>query len=70
MEYYSFSGDNMTPNCKKALQAATNLAVSIGDQSIGTEYLLYGLASVSGSVATKLLNEVGTCCSVMESGRS
>jgi len=55
---YNFNNERMTPNCKSVLNAAARLGVALNDQKIGTEYLLYGLASVKGSVATKLLNEV------------
>ncbi|MCR5553236.1 MAG: ATP-dependent Clp protease ATP-binding subunit [bacterium] len=59
MDYINIDGENMTPNCKKVLSTAAKLAVDLHDQQIGTEYLLYGLVSVEGSVATRLLKEVG-----------
>ena len=56
----------MTSNSRKILTNASNLAVKLNDQNIGTEYLLYGLASVKGSVATRLLNEVGVTSEEIE----
>lgn len=49
----------MTSNVKKALDNAVNLAYSLGETQVGTEHLLYGLASTDGSVASSLLAEAG-----------
>ena len=49
----------MTNNVKEALNSAANLAYSLGETQVGTEHLLYGLANVSGCVASKLLNNFG-----------
>lgn len=50
---------SMTNNVKEALNSAANLAYSLGETQVGTEHLLYGLANVSGCVASKLLNNFG-----------
>ncbi len=50
---------SMTNNVKKALQSSANLAYTLGDTQVGTEHLLYGLASVAGCVASELLNAYG-----------
>ena len=49
----------MTPNVKKALDNAVKLAYSLGETQVGTEHLLYGLASTDGCVAQRLLEEAG-----------
>lgn len=49
----------MTSNAKKALDNAIKLAYSLGETQVGTEHLLYGLASTDGSVASTLLAEAG-----------
>ena len=50
---------SMTNNVKEALKSAANLAYSLGENQVGTEHLLYGLANVSNSVAGELLNAYG-----------
>ena len=50
---------SMTNNVKEALNSAANLAYTLGESQVGTEHLLYGLANVSGCVASKLLNNFG-----------
>ena len=50
---------SMTRNAKQALDNAVKLAQSLGVYQVGTEHLLYGLASVSGSRASELLAEQG-----------
>lgn len=50
---------SMTNNVKEALNSAANLAYTLGETQVGTEHLLYGLANVSGCVASKLLNNFG-----------
>ena len=57
---------SMTSNSKKVLDQAQKLASKFGDKNIGTEYLLYGLASVKDSVAGKLLREVNVTASAVE----
>lgn len=47
----------MTNNAKKALNNAANLAYSLGETQVGTEHLLYGLASVTEAVASQILHE-------------
>ncbi len=49
----------MTNNVKESLNSAANLAYSLGENQVGTEHLLYGLASVNGSVASEILNAYG-----------
>ena len=49
----------MTPNVKIALKNAVDLAYSLGETQVGTEHLLYGLASVENSVAGQLLLSAG-----------
>ena len=50
---------SMTPNVKIALKNAVDLAYSLGETQVGTEHLLYGLASVENSVAGGLLLAAG-----------
>ncbi len=50
---------SMTRNAKLALDNALNLARSLGVYQVGTEHLLYGLASVTNSRASNLLAEQG-----------
>lgn len=49
----------MTPNVKNALDNAVKLAYSLGETQVGTEHLLYGLASTDGCVASQLLEDAG-----------
>lgn len=49
----------MTSNVKEVLKNAVSLAYSLGENQVGTEHLLYGLASVEKSVAGGLLAEAG-----------
>lgn len=57
----------LTSNSQKVLDNAKKLAVKFGDKNVGTEYLLYGLASVKDCVASKLLREVNVTSSAVES---
>ena len=50
---------SMTRNAKQALDNSVALAKSLNTYQVGTEHLLYGLASVQGSCASKLLAEQG-----------
>ena len=50
---------SMTRNAKLALDNAVGLAKNLGVYQVGTEHLLYGLASVSSGMASKLLAEQG-----------
>lgn len=50
---------SMTKNAKLALDNSVNLARSMNNFQVGTEHLLYGLASVSGCMASRLLLEQG-----------
>ncbi|MBR2909257.1 MAG: ATP-dependent Clp protease ATP-binding subunit, partial [Clostridia bacterium] len=46
---------SMTGNVKKALENAARLTASLGEDKVGTEHILYGLAKTTGSVASRLL---------------
>ena len=48
-----------TSKAESALRAAADTASSFGHPAIGSEHLLYGLASVSDSIASRLLEGVG-----------
>ncbi len=50
--FYSF---NPTESVKKAIQNATEFALLHGDDQIGSEHLLYGIISITDSMAAKLL---------------
>ena len=50
---------SMTKNAKQALQNSVALAKSLGTNQVGTEHLLFGLASVQSCRASKLLAEHG-----------
>ncbi|MBQ7453253.1 MAG: ATP-dependent Clp protease ATP-binding subunit, partial [Clostridia bacterium] len=56
----------MSSNAKQALSNAQKLAEKLGDKNIGTEYLLYGLASVKAGVASKLLAQVNVTSQAIE----
>ncbi len=49
------NGIRLTESVNRAIQNAGRIALSFGNFQIGTEQLLYGLASVKDSVASKLL---------------
>ncbi|MBQ7579157.1 MAG: Clp protease N-terminal domain-containing protein, partial [Clostridia bacterium] len=49
----------MSSNAGLALLSAKKLAEKLGDKNVGTEYLLYGLSSAKGSVASRVLSYVG-----------
>lgn len=49
------NGIRLTESVNRAIQNAGRIALSYGNFQIGTEQLLYGLASVKDSVASKLL---------------
>ena len=48
-----------TSKAESALRAATNIASSTGHTHLGSEHLLYGLASVTDSIAARLLEGIG-----------
>jgi ATP-dependent Clp protease ATP-binding subunit ClpC len=48
------------PPAKKALEAALDEADALNHPMIGTEHLLLGLVADSGTVAARLLTELGT----------
>ena len=50
---------SMTKNAKQALDNSVSLAKSLNTYQVGTEHLLYGLASVQNSRASRLLAEQG-----------
>lgn len=49
------NGIRLTESVNRAIQSAGHIALSYGNFQIGTEQLLYGLASIKDSVASKLL---------------
>ena len=55
----------MTNNVKEVLKSAVNLAYSLGENQVGTEHLLYGLANVPSSVASEVLNSQGATANVI-----
>ncbi len=50
--FYSF---NPTESVKKVIQNATEFALMHGSDQVGSEHLLYGIISISDSMASKLL---------------
>ncbi|MEG1581963.1 MAG: ATP-dependent Clp protease ATP-binding subunit [Clostridia bacterium] len=50
---------SVTDNVTKALNNAGKLAYSLGEYQVGTEHLLYGLASATDSMASKMLLKFG-----------
>lgn len=54
-----FNGIRVTESVTKALKYAARIALKYGGYQVGTEHLLYGLTSVTDSVASKILNEYG-----------
>lgn len=48
-----------TQSVNKAIQNAGKIALQFGSYEIGTEHLLFGLAAVSGSVASQILASFG-----------
>ena len=64
MAYY---GIKYTQSVNLAIQNAGKIALLYGNYQIGTEHLLYGLASVSDSVASKILGNFGISAADFES---
>lgn len=54
-----YNGIRVTESVSKALKNAGRIALKYGGRQVGTEHLLYGLASVSDSAASKILSEYG-----------
>lgn len=52
---YSTSSDNL----EKVIKNAGKIAMELGGNQVGTEHLLYGLTTVKGCMANKLLAEYG-----------
>lgn len=52
-------GQNITDNVKNALDEAKKLAYRCGETQMGSEHILYGLASIERSVASKILAQFG-----------
>lgn len=50
---------SMTDNVRKAIQDAGSLAYKLGDDQIGTEHLLFGLANATSSLASQILVTYG-----------
>ena len=57
---------SMTTNAKQALDNSMLLARKLGTYQVGTEHLLYGLASVKDSYASNLLAEQGLTASMIK----
>jgi len=55
----------MTYNANAVLKQACNLAYSMGENQVGTEHLLYGLAKVEEGVASQLLSAYGASASAI-----
>ncbi len=60
-------GIRATESVNKVLQNAGKIAVAYSNTQIGTEHLLYGLASVTESVASKILASFGVTANAIES---
>ena len=58
--------NKMSSNAALALLNAKKLAEKLGDKNVGTEYLLYGLASAKGSVASRVLSYFGASMAQIE----
>lgn len=54
-----YNGLQLTSSVNKAIKNAGKIALKYGSHQIGTEHLLYGLSSVSESVASKILSTFG-----------
>ncbi len=54
-----YNGIRVTESVSKVLKNAGRIALKYGSSQVGTEHLLYGLASVNDSVASKILGEFG-----------
>ncbi len=52
-------GIRLTESVNRAIQNAGKIALLYGNYQIGTEHMLYGLASVKDSVASKILTNFG-----------
>ncbi len=60
------NGIRLTESVNKAIQRAGRIALAYGNYQIGTEQLLYGLASVKDSVASKILNTYNVTSNKLE----
>lgn len=49
----------VTDNANNAIKNSKRFALACGEQFVGSEHLLYGLASVTGSVASRILGAEG-----------
>lgn len=54
-----YNGIRVTESVSKVLKNAGRIALKYGSSQVGTEHLLYGLISVTDSVASKILSEFG-----------
>lgn len=61
------NGIKYTQSVNSAIQSAGKIALLYGNYEIGTEHLLYGLSSVTGSVASQILADFGISASDIES---
>ena len=57
---------SMTKNAKQALDNSVIFARNLNVYQVGTEHLLYGLASVTGCMASKLLAEQGITADILK----
>lgn len=57
---------SMTKNARQALENSVALARNLGTNQVGTEHLLFGLASVQNSRASKLLAEQGITANLLQ----
>ena len=60
------NGIRLTESVNRAIQNAGKIALMYGNYQIGTEQLLYGLASVKDSVASKILQSYNVTASKIE----
>lgn len=54
-----YNGIRVTESVSKALKNAGRIALKYGNYQVGTEHMLYGLSSVTDSVASKILSSYG-----------
>ena len=62
----SLSASDMTPRCRKIIENAYKHSIKYSAQRIGTEHLLMALLEQKDSVATKVLEHIGTDITVLK----
>ena len=60
------TADDMTPRCKKILEASNSNAAKFGSRVIGTEHILYSIIDENDCIALKLLRAYGANLSVIK----